>query len=168
MPLSTTLHVPPSTATGSYYVLAKADWDGAVNESTETNNVRASGAVKIGPDLVMSVISAPPTAVAGSTIDVSDTTKNQGGGTAAASTTRFYWSANTSIDASDQVIGSRIVRAARRRRVGQLHDRRDGAGDAAAGTYYVIAQADAAGASAGNDREQQHAGQVRRSRWDPT
>ena len=36
--LSTTLHVPASTATGSYYVLAKADWDGAVNEGVETNN----------------------------------------------------------------------------------------------------------------------------------
>ena len=43
---STTLHIPPSTATGSYRVLAKADWDGAVNESIETNNVRASGAIK--------------------------------------------------------------------------------------------------------------------------
>ena len=28
--MSTTVHVPPSTTTGSYYVLAKADWDGGL------------------------------------------------------------------------------------------------------------------------------------------
>ena len=107
--LPTTLHVPPSTATGSYHVLAKADWDGVVTEGNEANNVRASGTVKIGPDLIIAAITAPSSAVAGGTIDVSDTTKNQGGGLASGSTTRFYWSANTSIDASDQIIGVRSV-----------------------------------------------------------
>ena len=41
VPASTTLHIPPSTAAGSYRVLAKADWDNTINESSETNNVRS-------------------------------------------------------------------------------------------------------------------------------
>ena len=53
---STTLRIPASTATGSYYVLAKGDWDGQVPESTETNNVRATGQIKIGPDLAVSAL----------------------------------------------------------------------------------------------------------------
>ena len=53
--LPTTLHVPPSTVTGSYRVLAKADWDGVVTEGNEANNVRASSTVKIGPDLIITL-----------------------------------------------------------------------------------------------------------------
>jgi hypothetical protein len=37
----TTLTIPPGTAPGSYYVLAKADGDGVVAEGIETNNVTA-------------------------------------------------------------------------------------------------------------------------------
>jgi subtilase family serine protease len=144
--LSTTLHVPPSTATGLYYVLGKADWDNALNEDVETNNVRASGLIKIGPDLIVSALTVPTTAAAGSTITVSDTTKNQGGGSADASTTRFYLSANTLLDSSDVVLGSRSVPLLTA-----------GASDAsstsltlpattATGTYYVIAQSDTANA----------------------
>jgi hypothetical protein len=50
--VSTTLHIPPSTNGGSYYILAKADWGGLVDESNETNNVKASGVVRVwpGPD----------------------------------------------------------------------------------------------------------------------
>jgi subtilase family serine protease len=138
-----TLHIPPSTATGLYRVLAKADSGDTIVESSETNNTR-SGVIQIGPDLSVSALTAPATAVAGAAISVSDTTKNQGGGTSAASTTRFYWSTNLSLDPSDQMIGSRAV--------GSL------AGGAVAsstttitvpastaGSYYVIAQADGAG-----------------------
>ena len=32
--VSTTLHIPPSTGAGSYYVLAKADWEGTVTENS--------------------------------------------------------------------------------------------------------------------------------------
>ena len=50
---STTLQIPASTATGSYHVIARADRDGAISEGSETNNIRASGAVKVGPDLLV-------------------------------------------------------------------------------------------------------------------
>ena len=40
---------------------------------------------------------------------MSDTTKNQGGGTAGASTTRFYLSGNTVLDAGDTMLAARAV-----------------------------------------------------------
>ena len=143
--LSTTLRVPAATATGSYYVLAKADWDGAVTEGVETNNVRASAAMKIGPDLIVAAVTAPAVAVAGGTIDVADTTKNQGGGAAAASTTRFYWSTNTSIDAADQMIGVRSVPLLEAGVSSTLTSTLPVPAGATAGSYYVIAQADGPG-----------------------
>ena len=134
--LSTTLHIPLSTATGSYYVIAKADWDSLVTEGVETNNVRSSGALKIGPDLIVAAVTAPSTAVAGATMEVSDTTKNQGGGSAAASTTRFYWSTNTSLDAADQIIGVRTVPVLARWHIVQLHG--DAAGSGWSGCRLVL------------------------------
>ncbi len=107
--LSTTVQVPPSTASGTYYVLAKADYDVAVAESTETNNVKISGTIRIGPDVVISALMTPASAVAGAPLTVSDTTTNQGAGGADASSTRFYLSINTLVDASDVVLGSRAV-----------------------------------------------------------
>jgi subtilase family serine protease len=144
--MSTTLHVPASTAAGSYYILAKADWNSAVAEGIETNNLRASTAIRIGPDLIVSALTVPASAAPGSTISVSDTTKNQGAGGADASTTRFYLSANTSLDASDVMLGSRSVPSL----AGGVSDAVSTVltvpAGTASGTYSVIAQADAANA----------------------
>jgi thermitase len=142
--VSTTLHIPASMGVGSYYVLAKADWEGTVNENIETNNVRLSGVIKIGPDLIVSTVVAPATAVAGGTIDVSDTTKNQGGGGSATSTTRFYLSTNGALDGSDQLIGSRSVRLLAPGASASFTTTLTVPATAAGGTYYVIAQADGA------------------------
>ena len=164
---STTLHIPLSTATGLYRILAKADWDDTIPESSETNNTRTI-VIQIGPDLAVSALTAPATAAAGGAISVSDTTKNQGGGTAGASTTRFYWSTNLSLDASDQVIGSTNSRAARRRSIGRLHgnDNRPGVG----GGWLVLR--DSSGrwrqAKYRKQRKRTTRGQAGRSRWDPT
>ena len=48
--------------------------------------------VKIGPDLVYSAVTAPATAAPGGAISLSDTTKNEGVGSAEPSTTTFYLS----------------------------------------------------------------------------
>ena len=143
--VSTTLHIPPSTNGGSYYILAKADWGGLVEESNETNNVKASGVVRVGPDLIVSALSAPATAAAGGTINVSDTTKNQGGGSATTSTTRFYWSTNTVVDASDLVIGTRSVPPLAAGESASITTTLTVPANAAAGAYYVIGQADGDG-----------------------
>ena len=51
----------------------------------------------------------PATSGAGLTISVTDTTKNQGQGSAIATKTKFYLSANTTLDAADVLLGSRAV-----------------------------------------------------------
>jgi hypothetical protein len=138
----TPLVVPAGTAAGVYYVIGVADANGAVPESLENNNIRSSGTVHVGPDLTVTTLVGPPSAVAGSSISVSDTTKNQGGDTATVSLTRFYLSSNASLDVSDQLLGEREVLS--------LGPGLNGAGSAvlaipastAAGTYYIIAKAD--------------------------
>jgi subtilisin family serine protease len=142
--VSTTLRIPSSIASGSYYVLAKGDWEGVISESVETNNARASGVVKVGPDMIVSAMSAPASAAAGATITISDTTRNQGGGSAGPSTTRFYWSANTTIEGTDQVIGSRAISLLAAGASATLSTTLTVPTNATAGTYYIIAQADAA------------------------
>ncbi|MEO8678124.1 MAG: CARDB domain-containing protein [Vicinamibacterales bacterium] len=140
------LVVPASVAMGSYYVIAKADQGAVVAELLEGNNVKASTVVKIGPDLIVSALAGPASAVRGATIVVTDTTRNQGGGAADPTSTTFYLSANSLLDATDVAVGSRAVDWL-------------GAGASLAGatsltipatmttgTYYLIAKADAAGA----------------------
>jgi subtilase family serine protease len=82
-----------------------------VSETQESNNVKFSTAMKIGPDLVESTTAIPTIAGAGFPLIISDTVKNQGSGPAAPSTTSFYLSTNFSLDASDKFLGSRNVPA---------------------------------------------------------
>ncbi len=140
---TTAIAIPATTAPGSYYIIAKADWSADVDESKENNNTK-SDATKVGPDLLMATLTAPQTATLGEAIAVIDTTKNQGAGTAGASTTSFYLSSNSTLDGGDTPLGSRAVGAIN-----------GGASDVATttlmippatagGTYYVLAQADSA------------------------
>jgi subtilase family serine protease len=134
--------IPASTGTGSYYIVAKTDADNLVSEISETNNVTYS-AIQIGADLVMSGLTAPSVGGAGSSITINDTTKNQGGGTAIASITRFYLSSDALIDAADTMLGSRSV--------GSLAAGATSSGSTSvtipastpAGSYYILAKADA-------------------------
>lgn len=103
--------VPADTPVGSYYVLVQLDPSDRVAEFLETNNVGRSAIVRIGPDLRLAVLTAPANATGGTSIAVTDTTDNIGGGDAAASETQFYLSTNTVFDAADLLIGSRIVPA---------------------------------------------------------
>jgi len=141
----TTLTIPAGTATGTYYVVAKADADGAVLEAKESNNTLAR-VIQIGPDLDVTAFTVPGKGGAGLPLAVSDTTTNTGGGSAGETMMRFYLSANSSVDANDTLIGSRTVPGL-------------GAGESstapsttltiptntAVGTHYVIARADADG-----------------------
>jgi subtilase family serine protease len=106
-----TLALPAGTAAGSYYVIAVADAAGAVAESLENNNTRASGLVRIGPDLTVTSLVAPSLAAAGTSITATDTTKNQGGDVTPVSLTRYYLSTNSTFDVSDLPLGSREVSA---------------------------------------------------------
>ena len=138
----TSLTIPPATVRGTYYVIAKADGGNLIPETLENNNT-AFDTIVIGPDLVISALTVPATSGPGMQINVTDTTKNQGGGQAAASTTNFYLSTNTIYGVGDILLGHRDI--------GPL-----GPGDmsgggptaltipagTALGTYYILAVAD--------------------------
>ena len=98
-------------------------------------------------DLLISSLTAPTAALAGATISMSETTKNQGGGLAAVSTTRYYLSTNTTFEAGDTVLGSRMVPALA---AGASSPTPPGFQlsiplGTATGNYYIIARADADG-----------------------
>jgi len=141
---ATNVTIPVGTANGSYFIVARADDLNQALESNEGNNTRAI-AIRIGPDLRVSSLTAPAYAAAGGTILISDTTANLSASSpAAASTTRFFLSTNTTLDAADIVIGSRAVPA--------LASGASSAGATpvtipaatATGAYYILAKADGA------------------------
>jgi subtilase family serine protease len=104
--------IPGGTAPGTYYIIANADNGGVVAESDETNNARISSALTIGAnnvDLVISSYYAPTSAKKGTTITLTDVTKNRLTDTTAASTTAAYLSATCTTSPSGSVIGSRAV-----------------------------------------------------------
>ncbi|OGP73264.1 MAG: hypothetical protein A2W09_08295, partial [Deltaproteobacteria bacterium RBG_16_50_11] len=135
--------IPAGTPAGTYYIIAKADGDDLIPETNETNNTKYSTSIKIGPDLIVSAVTAPSTAGAGKSISVTDTTKNSGAGDAASSTTGYYLSTDSTFDGADVKIGSRVVDA--------LAAGAGSSGTASAliptgtpsGSYYIIARADA-------------------------
>jgi subtilase family serine protease len=142
---STLVTIPTGTATGTYYLIARADGLENVPESSETNNTRST-IMRVGPDLVVSALSGPAAAGPGTAIAVSETTTNSGGGAAGASSTRFYLSTNYLLDGGDIAFDARSVPPLA-----------SGAGHAATttvtmpsalapGLYYLIARADAADA----------------------
>jgi len=137
--------MPAGTATGTRYIIAKADGWGVVAETSETNNTRARS-ILIGPDLIVSWISAPTSAARGATITVSDTTRNSGAEKADNSETRVYLSTNTTFDAADTLLGSRAVPilAAGALNTGGIKVNIPLAIDV--GTYYLIDVADATAA----------------------
>jgi len=114
---SRSVTVPSNVAPGRYYLLACADDQLVVSESTETNNCRSSAsAVNVatpssGADLVVSVVADPPSSVVrGATFSVTDTTANIGYAAAGSSTTRYYLSADQVRNTGDRLLtGGRSV-----------------------------------------------------------
>ena len=141
---SVNVTIPPGTATGNWYIIAQADADGTVTETSETNNTYARS-IKIGPDLAITALSAPTTAGTGQAIAVADTTKNQGGGTADPSQTHFYLSKNSTFDASDSLLGGRAVSALAGGAASAASTSVTIPPGTAAGTWYIIARSDAEG-----------------------
>ena len=87
---SASVTIPAGAATGTWYIIAKADDPNAVFETSEINNTRAKS-IAIGPDLTVSTISAPVSAHPGQAISVKPTTLNSGGGsTVTGSLTKIY------------------------------------------------------------------------------
>jgi subtilase family serine protease len=142
---ATTIQIPSSVTTGAYYLIAVADGGGSVGETREDNN-DLSRAVDIGGDLVVSSLTVPASGGAGSPIVVTDTTGNTGAGSVAPSTTRFYFSTNSVLDASDVLLsGSRAIDGLAAGATSTGSTTVIIPSTAVSGTYYVIAKADADG-----------------------
>ncbi len=142
---TTVLTVSADTVVGTYYIIAKADADDAMSESSESNNQR-SIVVRIGPDLVVSSLVTPASAGPGDTLTLAHTTRNQGGGAAGESTTAFFLSTNSSLDASDVPVGSSPTPALAPGATFSASTSITIPATATAGIYYVLAQADGAAA----------------------
>ena len=98
------------------------------------------------PDLLVTVLTVPATAIPGTSMVVSDTTKNQGGGAAFPSATGFYLSTNVLLDAADTFLGARALPSMGG---GAVHSGSMSVAipaGTATGTYYVLAKADNANA----------------------
>jgi phosphodiesterase/alkaline phosphatase D-like protein len=141
---STEVTIPPGTAAGTYFIIARADADNSLPaETTETNNTRTKS-IKVGPDLILSVLGAPAFGRKGASITITDTTAN--GATAspaATSTTRFYLSADGTLGAGDVQLGSRSVSTLSSGASSTAATQVTIPEHIAPGKYFIIAQADA-------------------------
>jgi subtilase family serine protease len=109
---TTTVLIPSSTVPGSYRILVRADDADAIAEADEINNVGATGPITVArPDLVVTAITAPPSAAAGATITVAHTVRNAARepGAAPGSVSRVHLSSDASIDGSDVDLGTVTV-----------------------------------------------------------
>ena len=59
------LQIPADTLPGSYYVVARTDWNGTIGETSETNNDKSGGLIRIGGDLLLTSVSASSPVMAG-------------------------------------------------------------------------------------------------------
>jgi subtilase family serine protease len=108
---STFVTLSATAGPGRWFVIAKADDLAQVPETQETNNTKYD-IVDIGPDLGIYSTSAPTSVVAGTSLTVTDTTRNYGVDLAPPSTNRYYLSLNTAFDGSDILLsGQRDVPA---------------------------------------------------------
>ncbi len=112
-PANLSLTVPTGTTLGNYYVIACSDDQRTVAEANEQDNcgVSTRTVTIAAPDLITTTVGNPPAQVApGATFSATDTVINQGGHTAASSTTRYYLSADGVRNTGDILLsGTRSV-----------------------------------------------------------
>ena len=138
---TSTVTLPPDLSPGTYYLIARADADQAIVETTETNNT-IQRTIQIGGDLVVSAFTVPTKGGAGQPLIVSETTSNPGAAPVTATVTRFYLSVNASLDGADTMIGSRDVPVLGGGASSALSTTLTIPSTVAAGTYSLIAKAD--------------------------
>ncbi len=107
---SATGSIPAGKAPGDYFLIARADPDGAVQELDESNNLSAAVGVKVGAptaDLIVSGLTGPSAAVPGQTLTLNRIIYNAGNAAAPADVKYTYFlSANSVVTTSDTPIGA--------------------------------------------------------------
>lgn len=139
---SVSLSIPSDLTPRQYYLIAKADADDVLFENQEGNNTSLRF-LYVGADLVVSTLTVPTNATAGAMIVANYTVQNQGGGSAAASSLRFYWSTNSTLDTGDPLLGSQDIAALAPDGTASGQSTLTIPSGLGMGTYYVIAEADA-------------------------
>ena len=137
---SATVTIPSGLTAGTYYLVVKADAGDATVELSEDNNTN-SRAIAIGPDLMLTSVTATAGA-AGDSLTITDTIRNAGGGAAPVSTTRYYFSVNASLEPTDALLGSRVVPALAAGATDTGSVTVALPAGTATGSYYLIAKAD--------------------------
>ena len=99
----------------------------------------------VAPDLIVPALSVPVASGAGLTINVDETTRNQGSIASGVSTTSFFLSLNAALEPSDPLIGSRQVPALASGESSAATSPVTIPQGTAAGTYRIFAKADGPG-----------------------
>jgi subtilase family serine protease len=141
---ATPVVIPADTVPGAYFLIAAADGDAALAESSESNNAQARP-VRIGFDLTVHALHAPGWATGGASIQIGDSTKNLGPGASPATTTTFYLSADPVADAGDVVLGERAIEPLPAWGRSAMVTTVTIPAGTAPGTYFLLAVVDAAG-----------------------
>ncbi|MBW4678458.1 MAG: S8 family serine peptidase [Desmonostoc geniculatum HA4340-LM1] len=137
------LAIANTIATGNYYLLYRADADNKIAESNETNNVVSKAITITKADLIIQNAVAPSSVSVGGTINISYQVKNQGVGSAIASTTRFYLSKDNVYSTDDVLLGSDAVNTIAAGATSSETASLAIANTIAAGNYYLLYRADA-------------------------
>jgi uncharacterized repeat protein (TIGR01451 family) len=139
----------PDVPLGRYFIIGVADAEKKVTETAESN-IRRREILITRPDLVISALRAPNKAAAGSSITVTDTTKNKSPLPTSPvpildqMTTKFYLSTDAVFDLGDTLLGVRS-------KIPSLPAKDKSSGpttvtippDKVPGKYFLIAEADA-------------------------
>jgi hypothetical protein len=119
-----------------------------VNGPDDGQVVVENGFTYASGDLLLSALVAPVATGPGSTLSVTDKTKNLGPDDLPPSTTRYYLSADATLDGGDLLLGARDVPALVPRVMNVAVVNLPIGPNQAAGAYWLIAKADAPGAIA--------------------
>ncbi|GAB2531298.1 CARDB domain-containing protein [Rufibacter soli] len=137
--------IPPSTASGSYYILFVADYLNAVSESNENNNV-SSVSISVVPasvDFTIPYTYLYSSSVStGAALTVEGSISNQGNTASSSSNVGFYLSSNATLESSDVFIGSYTGYGLGPGNSTSFYSSLTIPANTAPGTYYIIFMAD--------------------------
>jgi hypothetical protein len=97
--------VPMGTAPGKYWIIAQANATGTTIEASGANAQVTASPIVVGPDLLMTTLTAPALVSPNLVVPVTTTVKNQGGQATNGSVVRFFLSPSGVLDGSEVAIG---------------------------------------------------------------
>lgn len=148
--LSKSVTIPSATTAGTWYILFFADAGGIITETNETNNIAAVQVTVTSaaglPDLTVLAPTASPTTLTAGTITTSScTVKNSGNASAAASSLKYYLSADNVYSATDVYLATSSVSTLSAGSSATLTANITIPAATPAGSYYLLFFADADG-----------------------